>query len=66
VVTFLFLLAWLFFGLRVALLVAVVWLAITVALIVIDKRQAKGDGPGGSTLPISGRAAAGGQERRAA
>jgi hypothetical protein len=62
----LFLLAWLLFGLKAGLLVGVVTAMITVALIVIDKRHAKGDGPGGSTLPISRAAAAGEQERLAA
>jgi hypothetical protein len=59
--------AWLLLGLKVALLVSVVKVAITVVLIVIDKREAKGDGPGGSTIQIDRRAAASvGQERRAA
>jgi hypothetical protein len=40
------LLAWLLFGLKAGLLVGVVTAAITVALIVIDKRHARGDGPG--------------------
>jgi hypothetical protein len=34
--------------------IAVVTVAITLALIVIDKRQAKDDGPGGLTLSIGG------------
>jgi hypothetical protein len=62
----LFLLAWLLFGLKVGLLVGVITAAITMALMVIHKRHAKGDGPGGSTLPISRAAAAGEQERLAA
>jgi hypothetical protein len=62
----LFLLAWLLFGFKVGLLVGVVKVAITVALIVNKKRHAKGDGPGGSTLPISRAAAVGEQERLAA
>jgi hypothetical protein len=66
-VALLFLFAWLLFGLKVALLVSGLKVAITVALIVIDKRQATGDDPGGSTLPIRQRtAAAREQERRAA
>ena len=62
----LFLLAWPLFGLKVGLLVGVITVAITVALIVMEKHHAKGDGPGGSTLPISRAAAAGEQERLAA
>ena len=62
----LFLLAWLLFGLKVGLVVGVVTGVITAALIVNKKRRAKGDGPGGSTLPISRAVAAGEQERLAA
>ena len=54
----LFLLAWLLFGLKAGLLVGVITAVITVALIVIDKRHAKGDGPGFRRLPISRAVAA--------